>query len=83
MPADSSQYDKDLYAALIFERYNRPLADILQEDAPRPVPELLKERHRRPAAPRRSAPFHPNPDPNAAQHRALALAETAPRRRAT
>ncbi|MCX5205086.1 hypothetical protein OG897_26975 [Streptomyces sp. NBC_00237] len=81
MPADLTPYDTDLYAALIAERYGRPLADILQEAAPRPVQELLKEQRRRPAKTRRPPTPIPSPDPNAAEHCAIAYAATAPRRR--
>ncbi|MEV0370526.1 hypothetical protein AB0I10_11950 [Streptomyces sp. NPDC050636] len=80
MPAHTD-HDRELYEALIAERWGRPLAAILEEAAPRPVNEVLRERHRRPALPSRPAAHIPSPDPNAAEHCALALAETAPRRR--
>jgi hypothetical protein len=79
----SSHHDTDLYAALIAERYGRPLADILQEAAPRPVQELLKEQRRRPAPKPRPATHIPSPDPHAAEHCAIAYAATAPRSRRT
>ncbi|MFF0741562.1 hypothetical protein ACFYVL_14295 [Streptomyces sp. NPDC004111] len=81
MPTNSSHHDTDLYAALIAERYGRPLADILQEGAPRPVQELLQERHRRPAPKPRPIAHIPGPDPLAAEHCAIVFAATAPRRR--
>ncbi|MFF4605190.1 hypothetical protein ACFY12_20960 [Streptomyces sp. NPDC001339] len=77
--------DDALYEALVFERYDRPLHEILWEETRHPLPELLKERHRRPELPTPGAPLRhqPQPDPDAAAHRAALLEAITPRRRST
>ncbi|MGG2460626.1 hypothetical protein ACO0M4_12545 [Streptomyces sp. RGM 3693] len=73
-------HDNDLYEALVIERYGRPLHEILWEETRHPLPELLKERQRRPRLP--AAPRHrPHPDPDAAAHRAALLEAITPHRR--
>ncbi|MEV0445520.1 hypothetical protein AB0I84_08875 [Streptomyces spectabilis] len=75
--ADDAQYQ-----AHIAERYGRPMHEILREETRRPLPDLLKELHRRPGPPAATAPRRhtPQPDPNAAAHRAALLEADTPRR---
>ncbi|WP_157855851.1 hypothetical protein [Streptomyces aureocirculatus] len=76
-----SAADDALYQAHIAERYGRPVHEILWEETRRPLPELLKERHRRSPRP---VPLHhrePQPDPDAEAHRAALLEAVTPRRR--
>ncbi|WP_432008857.1 hypothetical protein [Streptomyces bacillaris] len=83
MPTSTSSTD-DLYAALIAERYGRPLHEILQEEAKLPLPELLLEQHRRPTPttpPRKHQPGPPDPE-GPARLRALDWASQPRRRRA-
>lgn len=90
MPAithhDSAQPDRGdalLYEALVRERYGRPLHEILWEETKHPLPELLKERHRRPRLAAVSTPPQRQPDPDAAAHCSVLLEASAPRRRST
>ncbi|GGX36311.1 hypothetical protein [Streptomyces noursei] len=77
-------HDNDLYEALIMERYGRPLHEILWEETRHPLPELLKERQRRPRLPATTTARHqPHPDPDAAAHRAVLLEAITPHRRRT
>ncbi|MEK2474119.1 hypothetical protein [Streptomyces noursei] len=77
-----TNHDEALHEALVFERYGRPLHEILWEETRHPLPDLLKERHRRPQLP--AAPVQhqhqSQHDPDAAAHRAALLAAIAPRR---
>ncbi|MGD3112465.1 hypothetical protein [Streptomyces sp. YGL11-2] len=77
-------HDDALHQALVHERYGRPLHEILWEETKLPLPELLKERGRRPQRPTPAASHTSQPDPNAAMHRAALLEAITPRhRRAT
>ncbi|MFE4869440.1 hypothetical protein [Streptomyces sp. NPDC056682] len=78
-----TSHDDALHQALVLERYGRPLHEILWEETRHPLPELLKERHRRPQLPATTAPsrHQPRPDPDAAAHRAALLEADTPRRR--
>ncbi|MEU9778701.1 hypothetical protein [Streptomyces sp. NPDC047968] len=65
MPTSNTSATDDLYAALIAERYGRPLHEILQEETKAPLPQLLLEQHRRPAPttpPRKRQPGTPDPE---------------------
>ncbi|MBK3580478.1 hypothetical protein JHN63_43190 [Streptomyces sp. MBT65] len=77
-----TSHDDALYEALVLERYGRSLQEILWEETKRPLPELLKERHRRPAlAATPAVRRQPRPDPDAAAHLAALLEADVPRRR--
>lgn len=77
-----TSHDDALHEALVFERYGRSLQEILWEETKRPLPELLKERHRRPGLPATPAlRSQPRPDPDAAAHRIALLEADTPRRR--